>query len=102
MNLCGRQLSQIQAHGDFANIEAYKRTMKGLVFNFADGSTERVCEDSSFQEIVMASTHTTQFHVGQHEEIVDMVLFAAYQTPLDSYQSKLCGIEVRRLLGVAG
>jgi hypothetical protein len=63
VDLSGRQLSQIQAYGDFANIEAYKRTIKRLVFNFADGSTERVCENSNFPRIAMASTHTTQFEV---------------------------------------
>ncbi|OKP05953.1 hypothetical protein PENSUB_6673 [Penicillium subrubescens] len=99
VNLSGRQLSQIQAYGDSANIEAYKRTMKGLVFNFADDSTERVCENSNFQEIAMASTHTIQFEVRQHEEIVDMVLFAAYKAPLDGYQTKLCGIEFITSLG---
>lgn len=31
-----------------------------------------------------------------------MVLFAAYQAPLDGFKGKLCGIEVRRFLSVAG
>ncbi|CEJ55115.1 hypothetical protein PMG11_01390 [Penicillium brasilianum] len=96
VNLFGRQLFQMQAHGDFANIEAYGRTIKGLVFNFIDGSTERVGEKSGSQELATSATHTTQFEVGQREEIVDMVLFAAYQAPLYGFRGKLCGIEVLR------
>ena len=94
VDLSRRELSQVQAYGDFDAVEPCERFLKGLVFHFSDGSMERVSGETSYQDIVMSPTHKVEFAVQQNETITDMVLYCALEPTLQNDSAKLCGLQV--------
>lgn len=102
MNLFDQQLSQIQTYSDFENIEAYKRTIQGLVFGFIDDRTETASENSHLSKHRRVLYPYYPVSIRQVRGDCDIDVFAAYMVPIGSDQGKLCGIEVRCLIHVAG